>query len=204
MHYENLSEKEPISANEGATHGRLNKRRPFSSALRGSLKLHFWTGWLLKSCRKLSLQITGTCLIFKNNFVVFTTCCIITIHFIKKALRKCFRERANFRRWGRHSTDASKESKCGKICLDMILELRLSTVSSYFLSKTILNAIVFLILNSNVIWTRKTFGDKNLKWIISPKGARTLALCGDHSNYTFEQAGYNTVGRGCFIVKIGF
>jgi hypothetical protein len=25
--------------------------------------------------------------------------------------------------------------------------------------------------------------------------ARTLALCGDHSNYTFEQAGYNTAGR---------
>jgi hypothetical protein len=27
------------------------------------------------------------------------------------------------------------------------------------------------------------------------KNARTLALCGDHSNYTFEQAGYNTAGR---------
>jgi hypothetical protein len=31
------------------------------------------------------------------------------------------------------------------------IELRLSAVSSYFLSKTILNTIVFLILNSNVI-----------------------------------------------------
>jgi hypothetical protein len=29
----------------------------------------------------------------------------------------------------------------------MILELRLSTVSSYFLSKTVLNTIVFLILD---------------------------------------------------------
>jgi hypothetical protein len=29
--------------------------------------------------------------------------------------------------------------------------------------------------------------------IISPKSARTLALCGDHSNYTFEQAGYEVV-----------
>jgi hypothetical protein len=28
-----------------------------------------------------------------------------------------------------------------------------------------------------------------------PKSARTLALCGDHSNYTFEQAGYYTAGR---------
>jgi hypothetical protein len=28
-----------------------------------------------------------------------------------------------------------------------------------------------------------------------PKNARTLALCGDHSNYTFEQADYNTAGR---------
>jgi hypothetical protein len=31
--------------------------------------------------------------------------------------------------------------------------------------------------------------------IVSPKSARTLALSGDHSNYTFEQAGYNTAGR---------
>jgi hypothetical protein len=30
---------------------------------------------------------------------------------------------------------------------------------------------------------------------IPKKRARTLALCGDHSNYTFEQAGYNTAGR---------
>jgi hypothetical protein len=30
------------------------------------------------------------------------------------------------------------------VCLDMILELRFSTVSSYFLSKTILNTSVFL------------------------------------------------------------
>jgi hypothetical protein len=30
---------------------------------------------------------------------------------------------------------------------------------------------------------------------LSSKSARTLALCGDHSNYTFEQAGYNTAGR---------
>jgi hypothetical protein len=27
------------------------------------------------------------------------------------------------------------------------------------------------------------------------QSARTLALYGDHSNYTFEQAGYNTAGR---------
>jgi hypothetical protein len=44
--------------------------------------------------------------------------------------------------------------------------------------------------------------EKNLRWIISPKSARTLALCGDHSNYTFEQAGYNTAGRDLTIALL--
>jgi hypothetical protein len=45
----------------------------------------------------------------------------------------------------------------------------------------------------------KILGHKNLRRIISPKSARILALCGDHSNYTFEQAGYNTAGRAIVI-----
>jgi hypothetical protein len=35
-----------------------------------------------------------------------------------------------------------------------------------------------------------------------PKSARTLALGGDHSNYTFQQAGYNTAGRYLFNIKL--
>jgi hypothetical protein len=33
------------------------------------------------------------------------------VHFIKNALWKCFRGRANFRRWGRHKTGASLKIK---------------------------------------------------------------------------------------------
>jgi hypothetical protein len=39
-------------------------------------------------------------------------------------------------------------------------------------------------------------GDENLRRRISPKSARTLALCGDHSNYTFERAGYDAAISG--------
>jgi hypothetical protein len=46
----------------------------------------------------------------------------------------------------------------------------------------------------------KILGDKNLRRIISPKSARILALCGDHSNYIFEQAGY-TAGRAITYVS---
>jgi hypothetical protein len=35
---------------------------------------------------------------------------------------------------------------------------------------------------------------KTYDGVISQKSARLLALCGDHSNYTFEQAGYKTTG----------
>jgi hypothetical protein len=66
----------------------------------------------------------------------------------------------------------------------MILQLRLSTVSSYFLSKTILNTSVFLILNFIV--------------------TQTLTGITDHSNYTFKQAGYNTAGRGLTFYKLNW
>jgi hypothetical protein len=48
---------------------------------------------------------------------------------------------------------------------------------------------------TTIVFLYLILGDKDLRRI-SPKSARILALCGDHSNYTFEQAGYNTAGRG--------
>jgi hypothetical protein len=47
---------------------------------------------------------------------------------------------------------------------------------------------------TTIVFLYLILGDKDLRRI-SPKSARILALCGDHSNYTFEQAGYNTAGR---------
>jgi hypothetical protein len=42
---------------------------------------------------------------------------------------------------------------------------------------------------------------KTYDGVISQKSARLLALCGDHSNYTFEQAGYKTTGRAKKTIK---
>jgi hypothetical protein len=73
-----------------------------------------------------------------------TTCCIITGLFIslKKHCENVSEKEPIFADEGATARALLKNTNAEKY--HMILELRLSTVSSYFLSKTVLNTIVFL------------------------------------------------------------